>query len=187
MNEQVVLANAQGLPCGTADKATVHTTDTPLHFAFSCYLLDHQGRVLITRRALGKKTWPGVWTNSFCGHPGVGEHPAQAVHRRGVQELGVPEGNLEKVEVILPDFAYTAVDSSGIMENEICPVYLARLAPGGKVQPAPAEVDSYHWLPPQQLMAAVDAAPAVFSPWMVQQLSHPDLREALTRASTAAS
>ena len=51
-----------GTPLGTAPRTTVHTTDTPLHQAFSLYLFDDEGRVLITRRALGKVTWAGVWT-----------------------------------------------------------------------------------------------------------------------------
>ena len=75
MTELVVLASAEGEPIGTAPKAEVHTTDTPLHFAFSAWLTCG-GKVLVTRRALSKRTWPGVWTNAFCGHPAPGEETA---------------------------------------------------------------------------------------------------------------
>ena len=177
--ELVVLVGSDGKPAGTCPKSEVHTTGTPLHFAFSCYLLDRRGRVLLTRRALGKKTWPGVWTNSMCGHPGPGETPAEALVRRGAEELGIDPGNISGVEVVLDDFSYRAVDSSGIVEHEICPVFVARLVGTDSVAPLRHEVDSESWVEPQALVTAVRSTPFAFSPWMVQQLEDPRLRTAL--------
>lgn len=164
-SELVVLLDNDANPIGTADKLAVHTTDTALHLAFSCHLFNAKGEVLVTRRALAKRTWPGVWTNSFCGHPAPGEPMEDAVRRRASFELGV---SLATLELTLPDFRYRAVDASGIVENEVCPVYRATTVDA--LAPNPNEVAEYQWVAPDALRAAVAATPFAFSPWIVLQL-----------------
>jgi isopentenyl-diphosphate delta-isomerase len=160
-----VLVDEDGTPTGTADKIAVHSADTPLHLAFSCHVYDTDGNVLVTRRALGKLTWPGVWTNSFCGHPAPGEALDDAIVRRAAFELGL---EVTGITVVLPDFRYRAVDASGIVENELCPVY--RAVASGDVSPNPDEVAEYAWVSPESLHAAAIAAPYAFSPWLGWQL-----------------
>ena len=163
--ERVVLVADDGTPIGTADKSVIHDGNTPLHLAFSCHVFAPDGRVLVTRRALGKRTFPGIWTNAFCGHPAPGEDIQDAVRRRGARELGIEIGALEPA---LPDFRYRAVDASGVVENEICPVY--RTVVEGDPVPAPDEVAEWAWVAPVALRAAVEATPFAFSPWLVLQL-----------------
>ncbi|WP_291050982.1 isopentenyl-diphosphate Delta-isomerase [Herbiconiux sp.] len=165
LSEQVILLSDAGDPIGVADKRTVHSSDTPLHLAFSCHVFDEAGRILVTRRALSKLTWPGVWTNSFCGHPAPGEDLHDAVRRRASTELGL---ELSDVALALPDFRYLAVDASGIVENEICPVYTARAA--GPVEPNPDEVAEWRWAEAAELQLAVSLTPWAFSPWLALQL-----------------
>ena len=166
--EQVVLVDSLGQAIGARAKAEVHTDQTPLHLAFSLHLFASDGRVLITRRALTKATWPGVWTNSCCGHPGVEESMTDAIQRRLEQELGVEVSDLT---CVLPDFAYTATDASGIVENEICPVYAGRLLhPGPPIKANTAEVMDWEWVEWIDLVTAAAATPFAFSPWAVDQI-----------------
>ncbi|WP_405218844.1 isopentenyl-diphosphate Delta-isomerase [Agrococcus sp. Ld7] len=162
--ELVILLDDDGQPIGTADKASVHGTQTPYHQAFSCHVLDEHGRMLVTRRALGKIAWPGVWTNACCGHPAPDERLEDAVRRRLAHELGAVA---DEMELVLPDFSYRAVDASGIVEHERCPVFFARVT--GALQPNPDEVAEFEWVQPEQLGTAIRATPWAFSPWLVLQ------------------
>lgn len=162
--EQVVLLDAAGNAIGSAAKAAVHHTDTPLHLGFSCYLFDDTGRVLLTRRALNKQTWPGVWTNSFCGHPAPGEAIVDAVHRRGHQELGA---TIRDVHCVLPEFRYRARAADGTVENEVCPVFCALLE--GEISAAPHEVMDMVWADWREVRTAAALSWAI-SPWAQDQI-----------------
>jgi geranylgeranyl diphosphate synthase, type I len=163
----VELVDEAGSVIGHAARTAVHHAQTPRHRAFSVYLTDDAGRVLLTRRALSKATWPGVWSNSCCGHPRPGEMDLTAIHRRVCEELGVEVRN---VEAILPDFSYTATDPHGLVENEACPVYRASIVDTAVLRPDPEEVMDYQWLSWPDLVAIVERAPGFLSPWAVAQV-----------------
>lgn len=162
--ELVVLLDDAGRSIGTAVKAEVHHGSTPLHLAFSCYVFDDAGRVLLTRRALDKRAFPGVWTNSFCGHPGPGESLTGAVVRRARDELGI---DIAELRCVLPDFRYQAVDASGVVENEVCPVFCGRAV--GTLDLDPAEIVDSAWVPWDQLRVAAQL-PWAISPWSAEQI-----------------
>ncbi|GAB3615407.1 isopentenyl-diphosphate Delta-isomerase [Humibacter ginsengisoli] len=161
---RVVLLDDHGNPTGTAEKVSVHGADTPLHLGFSCHVLLDDGRVLVTRRALSKLTFPGVWTNAFCGHPAPDESVPDAVSRHARDELGI---RLADLELVLPDFRYRAVDAGGVVEYEICPVYVARAV--GEPVLNPAEVAEVAAVRPAELGAALRSTPWAFSAWLVEQ------------------
>lgn len=162
--ELVVLVDDDGRAIGTHPKADVHTADTPLHRAFSCYLFDRDGRVLVTRRAVDKTTFPGLWTNSVCGHPAPGEPDPVAIARRAQDELGLSVGS---ARTVLPDFRYRA-EFAGVVENEICPVYA--VAFDGVPTPNPAEVAEFRVLTWAAFRDWVATEPDRFSPWCRWQL-----------------
>src|SRR3972149_7515079 len=87
--ELVVLVDEENNVLGTAPKDQVHSAATPLHRGFSVFLFNQQGELLITQRADSKKTFPGIWTNTVCGHPLPGESTAEAASRRLKVELGI--------------------------------------------------------------------------------------------------
>ncbi len=163
--ESVVLLDEGGHAIGTADKRSVHHADTPLHLAFSCYLFDRDGHVLVTRRALHKHTWPGVWTNGCCGHPGPREPLEDAVRRRVRQELGVEVTDLR---LLLPEFRYRA-EMDGVVENEMCPVFVAE--PLGPLRPDPDEVAEAVWEPWPSFRSRVLAGTQDISPWCREQVA----------------
>lgn len=164
--EQVVLLDENGNAIGAADKAAVHGTDTPLHLAFSCYVFDDAGRLLVTQRAVAKHTFGGVWTNTCCGHPAPGEPIADAVRRRVGQELGL---DLERVRLLLPRFRYRAVGDNGTVEYELCPVFTATTS--GNPVADPAEVEAWEWVSWPQFRDDVLSGRRDVSLWCREQVA----------------
>jgi len=106
---------------------------------------------------------------------------ADAIARHARTELGV---DVDGVEVLLPDFRYRATDAGGVVENEVCPVWLATT--DQELAPNPDEVAEVRWVDTVDLGRAVAATPWAFSPWMVEQvrrLAEIGTPEQLVRAS----
>ncbi|OZD10334.1 isopentenyl-diphosphate delta-isomerase [Rhodococcus sp. 06-235-1A] len=166
-SQHVVLLDDEGRAVGTQDKTTVHTAQTPLHLAFSSYVVRSDGAVLLTRRASTKTTWPGVLTNSCCGHPAPSEKLDDAVLRRIGEELGL---HASSAELVLPHFRYRAVMDNGIVENEICPVYRVRVDEHATFDPDPLEVDETRWVSWSEFSTGVRGGSIDVSPWCRTQV-----------------
>ncbi|TPG15109.1 isopentenyl-diphosphate Delta-isomerase [Pedococcus bigeumensis] len=165
MTELVVLLDADGQAAGTAPKADVHHSATPLHLAFSAYLFDPDGALLVTQRSVTKATFPGVWTNSVCGHPAPGEALDEAVRRRARQELGVV---VARPRLVLPEFRYVA-EMAGTVENEWCPVFTA-VVDRSDLDLDPDEVGAAEWVPWTSFAAEVMGGRRPVSKWSREQV-----------------
>lgn len=196
MIEEIVLVDEAGQPIGVAEKFSSHHANTPLHLAFSCYVFNDLGEFLITQRALSKKVWPGVWTNSVCGHPRPLHHNKklisedaemqeswevepmeEAIHRRLDYELGM---TAKDIQVALPTYRYQTPPFNGIIENEFCPVFVARAT--SDPRPNPDEVENWKWVPWHEFVRAAKAdSTDNYSWWCKDQLrqlaSHPLILE----------
>jgi isopentenyl-diphosphate delta-isomerase len=161
--EQVILVDEENNQIGVADKETVHTKNTPLHRAFSLFLFNGKKQLLITKRASDKKTFPGVWTNSVCGHIAPGEDIQDAVIRRVKEELQI---TVDAIHEIAP-YRYRFADQHGIVENEICPIFI------GCTDEEPIlnkkEVEDWKWIDWKTFLEIIHEKPGTYSPWSEQE------------------
>ncbi|MFE5513124.1 isopentenyl-diphosphate Delta-isomerase [Streptomyces sp. NPDC056529] len=166
------LVDEDGRTIGTAEKLAAHQAPGQLHRAFSVFLFDESGRLLLQRRALGKYHSPGVWSNTCCGHPYPGEAPFAAAARRTFEELGVSPSLLAEAGTV----RYNHPDpASGLVEQEFNHLFvgLVQAAP----RPDPEEIDDTVFVTPAELAERHAAVP--FSAWFMTVLdaARPAVRE----------
>ena len=166
------LVDEDGATIGTAEKLAAHQPPGQLHRAFSVFLFDEQGRLLLQRRALGKYHSPGVWSNTCCGHPYPGEAPFAAAARRTYEELGISPSLLAEAGTV----RYNHPDpASGLVEQEFNHLFvgLARERP----RPDPEEVGETAFVTAGELAERHERVP--FSAWFMTVLdaARPAVRE----------
>ena len=160
--EHVVLVDCDNQVLGTMDKREVHGANTPLHRAFSVFVFNERRQLLLQLRAADKLAWPLFWSNSCCGHPALHESNVDAVLRRCRFELGIEVTAV--LEVAPYQYCFSHQD---IMENEICPILVARY--DGEVNANPDEVAGVDWLDWQQWLQNIADKPEAYSPWSVEE------------------
>jgi len=158
-DEPLILVDEHDNQIGYRDKAACHTGHGTLHRAFSIFLFDDRGRVLLQQRSAIKPLWPLYWSNSCCSHPRRGETVDQATRRRLYEELGV-EAPLE----FLYKFIYQADFNEIGAEHELCHVYIGAAA-DPDVTVHPEEVAATRWMEIDALSEAMAAEPGRFTPW----------------------
>lgn len=156
----MVLVDTANNVLGTIPKQLVHHANTPLHRAFSVFLFNKKGEILLQQRSHKKKTWPLVWSNSCCGHPLPNENTEDAVRRRVSFELGISE--IKKLRELVPDFSYKA-ERDGIVEHELCPVWVGEI--DDLVRPNLDEVEATCWMLWEDFVQEIGGHPEKYSEW----------------------
>jgi len=157
-NEQLILVDSNDTQTGTLDKSACHNGAGILHRAFSLFIFNSHGELLLQQRAAGKRLWPLYWSNSCCSHPRAGEEMHYAVARRLEQELGL-SAELHYVY----KFQYQASFGSIGSEHELCSVYVGRAQ--GEPTVNTTEIEACRWLTPTALTEALATRPDDFTPW----------------------
>ncbi|WP_448851549.1 isopentenyl-diphosphate Delta-isomerase [Corynebacterium sp. 335C] len=144
---QVEVVDDDGRVLGTVGKMEAHMPPGILHRAFSLFLFDGDGRMLLQRRAAAKYHSPMLLTNSTCSHPRPGEPVADAVRRRAKEELGAEVSELEELGLVI----YRVDDDrTGLSEHEYNHVYAGRVDLD-TLDPDPEEVDEVVLVTPEEL------------------------------------
>ena len=165
-DENLILVDERDNVIGYESKDNVHRGSGLLHRAFSIFLFNGPGRVLLHRRSGQKPLWPGFWTNSCCSHPRCGEDYASAARRRLSEELGVTAQL-----AWLYQFQYTASFGNRGVERELCAVLIGDLERPGTVRANRNEVQEWGWFDCDAVDGWVRRRPEQFTPWFLLEWS----------------
>lgn len=157
-DEPLILVDADDRELGYLPKAEAHVGQGVLHRAFSLFVFNPQGELLLQQRAPGKRLWPGYWSNTCCSHPRRGESMEKAIHRRLHEELG-----LSTELAFLFKFQYQAQYDAAGAEHELCSVYAGHSAVRPRVNVN--EISAWRYIAPSALEAEMAADPDAFTPW----------------------
>lgn len=155
----LILVDEQDNEIGSGKKVDCHLGTGKLHRAFSVFLFNPEGKVLIQQRNRDKMLWGGYWANSCCSHPRLGEQTKDAAHRRIHEELGV-----ECELTYLYKFVYHAQFGTVGSEYENCWVFAGHF--NGNVHADPDEISDWRFVTPDELTAEINANGNIYSPWL---------------------
>ncbi len=153
----VILVNEQDQPVGTMEKMEVHQKAL-LHRAFSVFLFNDRGEMLLHKRADSKYHSGGLWTNACCSHPRPGEDTRSAAEKRLHEEMGIVTPLTKAF-----DFIYKASFDNGLTEHEFDHVFTGTYQ--GSIDPNPEEVSAYCYKPIAEIRQAIREYPHEYTEW----------------------
>ncbi|MBN8787277.1 MAG: isopentenyl-diphosphate Delta-isomerase [Terrimonas sp.] len=168
---EIILVNELDEQTGTAEKMEAHHKAL-LHRAFSVFIFNTKGEMLLQQRALSKYHSAGLWTNACCSHPRPGEETIHGAKRRLKEELGFT-AELKKAF----DFTYSASFDNGLTENEFDHVFTGIY--DGPVEPNPEEVMDYNYKPMEKIKEALITNPQLYTAWFI--IAFPKIEEYLAK------
>ncbi len=174
--EQVILVNEKDEQTGVMEKMEAHR-QALLHRAFSVFVFNSKGEMLLQQRAAGKYHSPGLWTNACCSHPRPGENTLAGAERRLQEELGFHIA-LHKIV----DFIYKAGFDNGLTEHEFDHVFVGEY--NGIITPDQKEVSDYCFKSMQEISASLQSHPQKYTAWF--HIAFPKVQEWLNTQRVAA-
>lgn len=157
MKESVILVDTGGQAIGIMDKLEAHQNGN-LHLAFSVFIFNSKGQLLLQQRALDKYHSGGLWTNTCCSHPRAGETIIDAGRRRLKEEMGM---ETELTELF--QFSYRHEFENGLIEHEYDHVLIG--ISDQLPEPDPDEVADFRYMNTGTLVLNLMAQPDIYTPW----------------------
>ena len=166
-NDKVILVTEHDDMVGIMDKMEAHKQGL-LHRAFSIFIFNRKGEMLLQQRALNKYHSAGLWTNACCSHPMPGEKTQDAAHRRLMEELGF-DTTIEKIF----DFVYKAKFDNGLTEHEFDHVFAGEYE--GKLNVDTGEVNDFCYKEIQEIKNTMETHPQKYTAWF--HIAFPKIEE----------
>lgn len=156
--DMLILVDNDDNVIGHKTKTKCHEGEGLLHRAFSIFLFNQRGQLLLQKRSTQKLLWPLHWSNSVCSHPRKGERHEEAARRRLMEELGVTAS----FQFIFK-FQYQAIFKDAGAENEMCSVYFGRA--NGTLRVNELEIEDLKYMTPEEIDRGLQENSARYTPW----------------------
>ena len=163
-NELLILVDHEDNELGFSSKAECHSGTGLLHRAFSVFIFNSSGQVLLQQRSQDKELWNLYWSNSCCSHPRQGEQIENAAHRRVMEELSIDC----ELHYLYKFFYQEPFEKKG-SEHELCSVFVGRH--DGKVSINITEIADWKFIDPEELSRSIDQYPEKYTPWLQSEWS----------------